>query len=326
MRQQSKSQVSFFPMPQPDELLDSVVYRYHKLAGNAHPSQTLAELFNVTSRGVPRLLSNNSALLQDKVSPALFKDRKDLLARHSLLSAMGRIFDEWHIKQAVSDAENGLDFGTSRIYFSCHTLVLQDSFHCCPICIQEEQASLGFAYWHRSHQLQGVTTCHKHNCDLIQRCPHCGRDAHQSRSMDLPDSHCPSCGKRWLPSYSFPESVNRLANLAYDACNSGKFKGTDLILFANVVWATTNENTEAACAQMDSNYGPAYLRKVGPRKEKIRDDWLGRSFQLEMQNRIYGPWMLKFRRYADLLMTIDTFFGSWADFDRHVAKYRKLAA
>lgn len=326
MRQQPNAQVSFFPMPQPDELLDSVVYRYHQLAGNAKPRQTLNELFGRPSKIVPRLLSNHVDHLQARVPPHLFKDSREIMAKHLLLPAMGRIFDEWHIKQAVSNTANGFVFGCDRIYYSCHTLVLQDSFQCCPICIQEEQDNLCFAYWHRSHQLHGVTTCHKHGCDLIQHCPYCGRDAHQSRSLDLPDNHCPSCGKRWLPSYSFPESVNRLANLAYEACNSEKFKGTDLILFANVVWDITDENTEAACAQMDSNYGPAYLRKIGPLGEKNRGDWLGRSFQLEMPDRIYEPWILKLRRYADLLMTVDTLFGSWADFDRHVDKYRKLAA
>lgn len=319
MRQQSKTQVSFFPMPQPDELLDSVVYRYHHLAGHTHPSYTLKVLFGRSPPVVPKLLSNNIDHLLTKIPLHLFKDRQDILIRHSLLPALNMMFDESLITKAVSNTAGGLIFGTDKIYFSCGALVLQDSLQCCPICIHEEQNSLGFAYWHRSHQMDGVVTCHKHGCDLIRHCPYCGCQVRHPQRMDLPDSHCLGCGKSWLPSYSFPEPVNRLSNLAYDACNSEKLTGTDRVMFSQAAWEISGDNTTAVSEQMLASYGPMYFQVIRKHKEDTRGGWFNDAFASSMGHNIR-------RRYANLLMTIDTLFGSWADFDRHVAKYRKLAA
>ncbi|TCV81068.1 TniQ family protein [Sulfurirhabdus autotrophica] len=327
MMQQHKAHVSFFPMPQSDELLDSVVYRYHQLAGHASPRQTFNELFGKFCQVVPKLMTNHTSHLLAKVPPHLFKERQDILAKHLLLPALHRIFGENHIKQAILNTESGARFGTDRIYYCCHTLLLQHSLQCCPLCIQEEQNEMGFAYWHRSHQLHGVATCHKHGCDLIQNCPYCGRQARHPRSMELPESHCLGCGKRWLPTYSFSESVNRLANLAYVTCNSGKMEGTDLVLFAKVVSAITGGNTAAACNDMEASYGSAYFKSIYQKEKDVRGDWLKDAFHREKFNRgEFGPWTLRFRRYSDLLMAVDNLFGSWADFDRYAVNYRKTAA
>lgn len=43
---------------------------------------------------------------------------------------------------------------------------LFSNFHMCPECIKEDIKKHGEAYIHRSHQLTGVTICHKHHCAL----------------------------------------------------------------------------------------------------------------------------------------------------------------
>ena len=37
----------------------------------------------------------------------------------------------------------------------------------CPVCVSEDRCQYGEAYWHRSHQLYGISVCHKHGCRLL---------------------------------------------------------------------------------------------------------------------------------------------------------------
>ena len=51
----------------------------------------------------------------------------------------------------------------------------------CPICAAEDRARYGEAHWHRSHQIEGIGTCHKHGCRLqptaVERGPRKNRHA-----------------------------------------------------------------------------------------------------------------------------------------------------
>lgn len=43
----------------------------------------------------------------------------------------------------------------------------QKKMYYCPVCVKNERITLGEAYWHRAHQIDGVYVCHKHKCRLI---------------------------------------------------------------------------------------------------------------------------------------------------------------
>lgn len=43
----------------------------------------------------------------------------------------------------------------------------RENYMFCPQCWESEKRKLGFVYWHRSHQVPGVTCCSIHNCKLV---------------------------------------------------------------------------------------------------------------------------------------------------------------
>ena len=43
-----------------------------------------------------------------------------------------------------------------------HAELMVQELHFCPECMQEEKIKHGFFYYHRAHQMPGVTVCHLH--------------------------------------------------------------------------------------------------------------------------------------------------------------------
>ena len=69
----------------------------------------------------------------------------------------------------------------------------------CPMCVGENEAHYGLAYFHRNHQLAGVFYCHKHDEALIDSCQACGWRQHRLNEQAFPPkgNTCPDCGA-WL--------------------------------------------------------------------------------------------------------------------------------
>ena len=47
-----------------------------------------------------------------------------------------------------------------------HAELMVQELHFCSECMQEEKIKYGFFYYHRAHQMPGVTVCHLHGCTL----------------------------------------------------------------------------------------------------------------------------------------------------------------
>ena len=53
---------------------------------------------------------------------------------------------------------------TTKLFKTPHRIISKLNY--CPLCMSEEQKRLGYFYYHRAHQMPGVTVCHKHNTIL----------------------------------------------------------------------------------------------------------------------------------------------------------------
>lgn len=316
-----RSPLSFFPVPQADELLDSIVYRFHRLSGRRKVAETLSALFGVNQRTPPRLmctrLSHMAALLPMSVCP----DAEELVRRHTLLPALGRHFNGEQFRSAITGCLSSVSVGTPKICAG-HQTVFHSNFACCPMCVAEEQEQLGFAYWHRSHQLDGVATCHRHGCDLISRCQYCRRAIHAAGSDELPQRQCRACGRNTLPVHGHDTSVGRLARLAHEALH-GPLRGTDQVGLLQAVLEVTGDNTEEVCREMADIYGAGFLPNV---VRAGSEDWLRSGIRSVRKNRRYGPRQLRFWRYAHTLAIADFIFGSWEYLDREIQRVADVSA
>lgn len=156
--------ITFFPTPYPDELLYSIIGRYHKISGNVCIAYTLRELFSTSKLtatidfpcGLNSLSKNISKLCQMSV--------QKWVNEHTLLPVY-RPF--WHQKRV----EKVFGMMKSNSTQKAHLFAGVNSYNIrnweylryCPACLEEDHRKYGEAYWHRLHQIPGVQICPNHN-------------------------------------------------------------------------------------------------------------------------------------------------------------------
>ena len=305
----SKSSVSFFPVPLPDELLDSVVYRYHHLSGAPNLTTTIETLFGKGVSVVPKLITNHVEILWERAARKLFANADDLINGLTLLPALGAVFDRGQMKTARESSYHEFNLGMGSMYRTpIH--VIQPEMQSCPMCVNEEHEHLGIAYWHRSHQLDGVAVCHRHGCDLQSVCRHCQHPVRRPRSMDLPQMRCPSCKKPQLAVFSHPEPVKKLAILANQALQ-GAVPFCDRRLLATKVRELVGGKTAEASERARNRYGAKYVNSLPDCFYSLHGDWLG--YGLRFRSTVNGPehGLLNLSSLGHMTVLVDSLFGSW---------------
>lgn len=158
----------FFPEPYEDELLYSTIARYHYYYGNVDYKDTLYEIFGATSV-VPsiefpsRLEYLSNQIISNKFSSEyiIFKQTLYLFYAPFLTSA------------AQKNIINAMKFGHgkgiyARIGGAAGGICRKEGLFYCPCCIEKDEERYNEPYFHRMHQLQGVSVCHEHKCILKQ--------------------------------------------------------------------------------------------------------------------------------------------------------------
>ena len=154
---------SFFPTTYPDELLYSILARYHVRSGNISPKATLRELFGTTTvTATVDLPSHLNALVQNL--PPLSKHTvESLIQKHTLYPFYAPfLFPDKAELVRGSMLEHSWGDIHARAGIMASSVRMPNHLRFCPACFREEQKKYGEAYWHRLHQLPGVVVCPKH--------------------------------------------------------------------------------------------------------------------------------------------------------------------
>lgn len=150
----------------PDETLFSWCSRYHRLAANGQDRTTCLQLF-----GHPRIgaahdfparvdlfaarsqaaLGNSAQIIRDRTLLPFYLPFKPQQVCHQAVTAL-RGEGIGHLKFRLGLLTSGLG--------AAHPL------KACPLCIESDLTSLGWTYWHRSHQWPGVWLCPEHHVPL----------------------------------------------------------------------------------------------------------------------------------------------------------------
>ena len=173
--------ISFFPKPYPDELLYSMIARYHAQSGNTTYRQTAMDLFGNKK-------NNNSLLLPVRLG-ALARQTDQyglslnkILLKHTSLPYYSAFMQEEAVERIIAWAENndsGSSFLDSGMYGAKVSTPKKLMF--CPLCYNKDLEQYGEGYWHREHQIPGIITCHRHGTYLLEstvscrahECPQC---------------------------------------------------------------------------------------------------------------------------------------------------------
>ncbi len=157
--------LSFFPTPYPDELLYSILARYHIRSGNKLFSQTNIEIFNYCShQSYKNSLPNNLNYLVNNLPVTSKQSVDNFISNHTLYPfyiAFLTAHEAWVVKDLMREKLNDSLFNAAKIART-HTEDSRKFFRFCSLCLEEDTQKYGEAYWHRIHQTPGVLVCPIH--------------------------------------------------------------------------------------------------------------------------------------------------------------------
>lgn len=153
----------FFPGPYQDELLLSVLSRYHDLSGNHSYKHSMEDLFGSrTVTAVAGLPGRLDALCAHLVpGSTLTADR--LIQDHTLFPLYRPFLAQPQAERAVRMMKGSSGGGVHTTVGAMASSVPSEThLRYCPRCVEDDRQEFGEGYWHRSHQVFGVDLCHKH--------------------------------------------------------------------------------------------------------------------------------------------------------------------
>jgi hypothetical protein len=159
--------LSFFPTPYPDEVLYSVLARYHIRSANLSPKATLKDLFDTTNVISTVDFPSRIQSLSDKLSHFKVYTFERLINELTLY----RFYSPFLMLGKAETAYNLMRSGTrgiihTKIGIMASSVKTPIFLRFCPECFKSDYEKYGESYWRRLHQVPGVLVCPDHFCLL----------------------------------------------------------------------------------------------------------------------------------------------------------------
>lgn len=177
--------LTFFPIPYPDELLYSIIARYHVWSGNYAMSETMEQLFDCRHQIATLLIPKHLQRLAEKTRN-FGLDYETLLYEHTIFPLVSCFLEKSSFDK-ILDTVNKND--RKEEFFSIYNNKLIPRYiRYCPLCTREDRENFGEAYWHRKHQLYGIEMCYKHRCRLMDSVIELGNRNKRYTALELLNS------------------------------------------------------------------------------------------------------------------------------------------
>ncbi len=162
------SDLLFFPMSMPDEMLHSRITRYHFLSGNRTAAETFQDLFRSAPFSIG-ILPKQIDVLAAKLPGDPESNIEELISANTMFPAYRPFLG---VDQGRQNIRPGSSLsGVARI--PRREGAVHGRAKLCSTCVQQDLLEKGYAYWHRSHHLPGVSVCWRHGDSLMHACPKC---------------------------------------------------------------------------------------------------------------------------------------------------------
>ncbi|NWC59588.1 TniQ family protein [Pseudomonas veronii] len=187
------STILFFPSSLPDETLQSRIARYHILSGNRTENETFRDIFGTMPFSL-NIIPNRMEDFASRLPGDQDSNLNDLLTINTILPVYKPFLGL--AESGTNSLPNaGMTSAIGRIprrEVSTHSMA-----KFCLACVRADLVEQGHSYWHRAHQIPGVTLCWRHGEQLLQNCPECSHPFYRTNKL-LPSlaSEC-VCG--WKP-------------------------------------------------------------------------------------------------------------------------------
>jgi hypothetical protein len=159
--------LSYFPQIYPDELLYSVLARYHRHTCSSSPKQTLDDLFGSRNVRASIALQGSIGSLCERIPPARRLTPRRLALENTLFpyytafepAVVGRMVLEAMSSGSIEGVHVRLGIAASKV-------PVPGYLRYCPACRSEMSKGQGELYWRRAHQLPGALVCSGHGAPL----------------------------------------------------------------------------------------------------------------------------------------------------------------
>ncbi|WP_255567406.1 TnsD family transposase [Alicyclobacillus sp. TC] len=272
--------------PYPDELVISMVARYHMYSGRAGVKESLRDVYGLDS--VRPSLHLPSHLQRLSESGCFGVSARTLVYEHTLFPYYAPFLKPEMAAHVMNDmlSDNSLgvhlESGLVPSRVSMPTRLVT-----CPACIHDDIHTHGEPYWHRAHHLPGVISCPKHKVKLYDRCPTCGIPFTGLFIQELPFPvvACPNGHSLLNTEGETRPATNRIAmDSEFILNNTPTWKSLEELRdrYVNVLYAMGMATPSGSIRQRDLferfiTYFPAELWGVIGVAQPVRDqecDWL----------------------------------------------------
>ena len=156
----------FFPEPYEDEILYSVISRYHYYVGNTNVKSTFKELFGNINK-VPTIeLSCNISDICRLINNSKYNEEY-LIWNHTNLPFYYPFLNTSNQNEIIEMMKRNNAQGIyDKIGIIAGGICRKKDLYYCPECAKVDFKKFGEAYFHRIHQIPGVKVCPNHHCLL----------------------------------------------------------------------------------------------------------------------------------------------------------------
>lgn len=158
---------TLFSSPLPDEHIYSVVCRYHKIYGGRRANDTLIDLFGTRRPDIAAPIPIGIGSLRRKLNIASQSEWERMIDSTTLLPLFA-LWRQPELRESQYEAVSHKPgpYRKTLISKSRGWAAFRGSLRFCRACIVDDLHQNGVAYWHRSHQVPFVASCHRHNTPL----------------------------------------------------------------------------------------------------------------------------------------------------------------
>lgn len=187
--------LSYFPTPHPHEWMYSVYCRYYVRSGQTRRTAIIRELFPDRPHTAIGSLYPNSAILQVSAQLPNYPDARTLMLNHTLFLYHTRCFPAAKKEALITK----LSSGTKTILGGIYRDRQLSAPRYCPLCVKDDRADYGEAYWHIEHQIPSMEICPKHECRLLH--------IDDIDFISVKDTFCPLDAQNLAPPSSYEKEL-----------------------------------------------------------------------------------------------------------------------
>lgn len=210
--------IRYFPNIYPDELFYSAYSRYYKHTGKGSVRATFLELFGTDNIVSAIHFPSHIDSFINQFKNIDYYTAEDIIFNFTLLPIFYPFLDKERQVYSISNMRGSNGKGLfMKLGVMASNLKSIQALKYCPECITEDVKLYGEPYFHRSHNIESVYVCHKHNRTLRTHCPICNIPINPKEKFKLIplEDKCINGHDLYSPNLKFGNFINSHTDLQY---------------------------------------------------------------------------------------------------------------